>query len=101
MDQEAGQRREGTAREAPRRTAAVISLRDVVESDLELFYQHQADPAACAMAGFRSRDREAFFAHWHTKVLPNPTGRANTILYGEEVAGNAVVFDLEGLRLVG
>jgi len=65
-----------------------VTIRDVVESDLETFFEHQRDPEAVAMAVFESRPREAFFTHWRTKVLPNPQGKSQTIVVDGEVAGS-------------
>jgi RimJ/RimL family protein N-acetyltransferase len=41
-----------------------IRLRDVEPGDLPLFFEHQRDAEAAAMAGFTSRDRAAFDEHW-------------------------------------
>ena len=79
-----------------------VTLRDVTEADLPLFYLHQADPAVAAMAGFRPRDEPTFYAHWREKVLPNPENRKHAIVTETgEVAGNILAFDLHGKRLVG
>jgi RimJ/RimL family protein N-acetyltransferase len=77
-----------------------VRLRDVVESDLQTFFEHQLDPEACRMAAFAPRDREAFMPHW-AKILRDPTSLVRTVLVGEEIAGNVVSFDLSGERLVG
>lgn len=37
-----------------------VHLRDVKESDLPIFFEHQLDPVAYQMAGMPSRDREAY-----------------------------------------
>jgi len=50
-------------------------FRDVIETDLPVFFEHQRDPEATAMADFPARDREAFDAHWE-RVLGD--GRALT-----------------------
>jgi hypothetical protein len=39
-------------------------LREVVEADLPVFYEHQRDREAAAMAAFPARERDAFMAHW-------------------------------------
>jgi RimJ/RimL family protein N-acetyltransferase len=57
-----------------------IQLRDVEPADLPIFYEHQLDADAARMAGFPSRDRAAFDAHWATNVLRNPTAVNRTIL---------------------
>jgi RimJ/RimL family protein N-acetyltransferase len=76
-------------------------LRDVLETDLPVFFEHQQDPEATAMADFPARDREAFDAHWE-RVLGDPTLTKKTIVFEGRVAGNAVSWDDEdGRRLVG
>ena len=77
-----------------------ITLREVEESDLPVFFLHQADPEAAAMASFRSRDDESFMAHWR-KILDDGSVLKRTILCGGEVAGNIVSFMMEGRREVG
>ena len=38
-------------------------LREVVDSDLDAFFEHQREPEANRMAAFPARDREAFDEH--------------------------------------
>jgi RimJ/RimL family protein N-acetyltransferase len=75
-------------------------LRDVVEADIPILFEHQRDPEAARMAAFPARDREAFTAHWQ-KILANDEGTKKTILFDGQVAGNIVIFDRGGKRLVG
>jgi RimJ/RimL family protein N-acetyltransferase len=75
-------------------------LRDVLESDLPVFFEHQSDPEATAMADFPPRDREAFDAHWE-RVLADPALIKKTIVFEGRVAGNAVSWEQDGRRLVG
>ena len=77
-----------------------ILLRDVIESDLPIFYEQQLDPEATAMAAFPSRDRESFMAHW-VKILANESGIHKTILFNDQVAGNIVCWEQDGEREVG
>ena len=75
---------EGTGGRRARREAAspgagddavlVGVLREVVESDLDAFYEQQADPEATRMALLPARDRPAFDAHWR-RVLTEGTRR--------------------------
>lgn len=88
-------------RGAPDSPALVVLLRDVAESDLPVFYEHQLDPEAARMAAFPARDREAFMAHWKVKVLGNDTVVKQTILFHDQVAGHIVCFEQSGRRLVG
>jgi RimJ/RimL family protein N-acetyltransferase len=78
-----------------------IVLREVIEEDLPILFEHQADPVAHRMAGFEPRDREAFMAHWHEKVLGDPRNVSRTILAGGEVVGHVCCFDRDGKREVG
>ena len=76
-------------------------LRDVAEADLPVFFEHQRDPIAARMASFVPREREAFMAHWHDKVLGNPSNAAKTVVVGGRAVGNVVSWEQDGKRLVG
>lgn len=78
-----------------------VRLRKVESDDLPIFYEHQRDADAARMAGFASRDRAAFDAHWATNVLGNPATVTRTILVDGEVAGNIGSWPQDGARLVG
>ena len=78
----------------------VVELREVIESDLPILFEHQADPVANEMAAFPARDRDAFMAHW-AKILLDEFNITKTILYNGEVAGTVMCFVLEGKREVG
>jgi RimJ/RimL family protein N-acetyltransferase len=75
-------------------------LREVVEADLPVFYEHQLDPGASAMAAFPSRDRDAFMAHW-ARTLANDSALTWTIVCDGEVAGNIGCWQADGRMLVG
>lgn len=64
-----------------------VSLRAVSQHDLEIFFDHQLEPDATAMAGFPARGHDAHIAHW-SKVLANENNITRTILANGEVAGN-------------
>ena len=78
-----------------------VRLRDVVEADLPILFEHQRDPDAARMAAFPSRDWEAFLTHWSTKILGDATVAKKTILFNGRVAGNIVSFARDGKPLVG
>jgi len=78
-----------------------VRLRSVEPGDLPIFYEHQLDPDAARMAGFPSRDRAAFDAHWANNVLGNPAAVTRTILVDGRVAGYIGSWPQDGLRLVG
>jgi RimJ/RimL family protein N-acetyltransferase len=77
-----------------------ILLRDVIESDLPIFYEQQLDPDATAMAAFPARDREPFMAHWE-KIMADESVILKTILFDTHVAGNIVCWEQDGEREVG
>jgi RimJ/RimL family protein N-acetyltransferase len=79
---------------------AAVTLRDVRTSDLEVFFEHQADPEANRMAAFAARDREAHLSHW-AKILANETMISKTIEVDDEVAGNVGSWIDDGRREIG
>jgi len=78
----------------------VAVLRDVVETDLPAFFEHQREPEGSAMALFPARDREAFDAHWR-RILANPNVTNRTIVDEGRVAGNIGCWEQDGRWLVG
>jgi RimJ/RimL family protein N-acetyltransferase len=75
-----------------------LSLRDVVEDDLPLFFDFQLDPDANHMAAFTARDptdREAFIAHWN-RILAEPTTINQTIVCGGQVVGSVSSYEESG-----
>ena len=79
----------------------MIELRVVRVSDLDAFYEFQADPVAAAMAVFASRDRASHFEQWTTRIMGNPDNVARTVLVDGVVAGNVLSWPIDGVRYVG
>lgn len=87
-----------------------VQLRDVEADDLPLFFEHQRDPIAVALVGFRSRDRAAFDEHW-AKLLANEACLKKTIVVAsavsadssskQVVAGNIGSWTSDGKREIG
>lgn len=77
-----------------------VVLREVAPDDLPIFYEHQRDPVACAMAGFPARDPAAHHAHW-ARILADSTKLARTVEVSGRVAGNLVSWEQDGRRAVG
>lgn len=76
-------------------------LRDVVDSDLPIFYKQQLDPESTRMAAFPAREEwTEFLAHWR-KILGDPSGCKQTIVWNDRVAGNIVSWTHEERRLIG
>jgi RimJ/RimL family protein N-acetyltransferase len=71
-----------------------------VEADLPIFHEQQLDADAAHIAGFPSRDRDAFMAHWK-KIMNDQTNVLKTILFNEQVAGNIVSWEQDGEREIG
>ena len=78
-----------------------VVLREVVEDDLPILFEHQIDPVAYGMAGFTPRDRDAFMEHWRRNILGDPGTENRTIVCDGEVVGYVVCFDRDGKREVG
>ena len=77
-----------------------VSLREVLEADLQTLFEYQLDPESLRMAAFPSRDRNAFMAHWH-KILADASVTAATVLFNGVVAGDIVSWEQDGEREVG
>jgi RimJ/RimL family protein N-acetyltransferase len=75
-------------------------LREVVEEDLPVFYEHQRDREAAAMAAFPPRERDVFMAHW-AKTLANDSALTWTVVSDGAVAGNIGCWEYDGGRFVG
>ncbi|HQV29254.1 MAG TPA: GNAT family protein [Thermoflexales bacterium] len=77
-----------------------ILLREVVEEDLPVFYEHQIDADAVEMAAHLPRDYEAFQLHW-TDLLAKNAVVKKTILVDQRVTGYVISFVYFGVREVG
>jgi len=75
-----------------------IELRNVIASDLPLFFEQQLDPAANRMAAFTSRDpsdRKAFDDHWE-KILSDEAVVVRTIVLDGQVVGHVASYERSG-----
>lgn len=77
-----------------------VILRDVTESDLPVFYEHQRDVEACQMAAFTSREKDAFMKHW-ARILADDSLQKKSIVVNETLAGNVVCFGPNDEREIG
>jgi len=77
-----------------------VRLRAVEDGDLDVLFDHQADPEAAEMAAFPARDRERFDAHW-AKIRLDDTVVSRIIQVDGLVAGSINSWQDEGQRLVG
>jgi RimJ/RimL family protein N-acetyltransferase len=77
-----------------------VELRDVIETDLPIFFEQQLDPEAVRMAALPSRDRDHFMEHW-SRIMTDASILLKTILFEGNVAGNIVCFEQLGEREVG
>ena len=79
-----------------------VSLRDVAEGDLPVFFEHQLDADAIHMAAFTTEDpsdRAAFAAHWN-RILADETIVKKTVLLDSRVAGYVSSYEQSGEREV-
>jgi RimJ/RimL family protein N-acetyltransferase len=79
---------------------AEVLLRDIVDADVPIFFEHQRDPEASAMAAFPAREYDAHMAHWG-RILVDETVCMRTIVVDGQVTGNVVSWEADGRRLVG
>jgi RimJ/RimL family protein N-acetyltransferase len=77
-----------------------VTLRDVVEDDLQTFYRHQSDPLSIEMAQVAARDEAAYLARW-TRLLADETVDTRSIVVDGTVAGHVMSFDRDGVRELG
>ena len=77
-----------------------VVLREVEDSDLPIFFEHQRDPGAVRMAAFSSRDYNAFMTHW-ARLRREPSNIVRTIACDGRVAGNIGSWIAEDQRLIG
>ena len=69
-----------------------VDLREVIESDLPIFFEQQLDASANRMAAFTAKDptdREAFMEKWG-KIVKDETITLRAILFEDEVVGHVV-----------
>lgn len=88
------------AAHTPALSTSDIRLRDVIEGDLPIFFEHQREPDANQMAAFPPRARDAFMTHW-AKILGDDSVTIKAILFSGQVAGNIVSWERDRKRLVG
>jgi RimJ/RimL family protein N-acetyltransferase len=80
----------------------VVTLREIEQSDLDVFFEHEQDPVAIHMAAFTAEDptdRAAFMAHW-TRIMHNDAIPIKTILLDGEVVGHVLSYEESGRREV-
>src|SRR6476469_4517501 len=77
-----------------------VRLRRVEDRDIEVFFDHQADPLAVEMAAFPARDKDQFEAHW-AKLRADDTLVVRTIVADGKVAGNIGSWPDNGQQLLG
>lgn len=75
-------------------------LRDVLERDLPIFFEHQQDADARRMAAFPGREWDAFVEHWRKNILAVPSARVKTVLSNGGVAGYVSSWEGDGERLI-
>ena len=79
-----------------------VILREIVDSDLPIFFQHQQDQEAVHMAAFTSKDpadEAAFNAHWaKIRALDDVINRS--IEVDGKLAGHVASFEMFGERNV-
>src|SRR5579859_7202444 len=81
----------------PKPLTTDIILRDVLASDLSIFFEQQLDADANHMAAFTAKNpanRDAFMLHW-ARILGDETITIKTILFAGQVAGHILSYEYE------
>jgi RimJ/RimL family protein N-acetyltransferase len=78
-----------------------VLLREVHDDDLPVFFAHEADPVASAMAAIAPRDQEGFDLHWAFVRADESVTVRTIVLDDGSVAGYVAAFPREGRRMVG
>ncbi len=79
-----------------------VTIREVTDDDLAIFFEHQQNKEAVFMAAFTAKDpsdRSAFDAHW-TKIRASDSVINRTIEVDGVVAGHVASFEMAGDREV-
>ncbi len=77
-----------------------VSLRAVVQADLEALFAHESDPDAASMAVVNPRDRDAFIADW-CRYLSDPTVMLRAIDVDRRMVGHVTAFESDDRLWVG
>ncbi|WP_329614616.1 GNAT family N-acetyltransferase [Streptomyces brevispora] len=77
-----------------------VRLRDVELADLEVFFAQEQDPESARRSNFVPRERDAFMAHWTTKVLGDPAVFVQAVTVDGVPAGNLVAWWDEDRRFI-
>ena len=78
----------------------IVAIRAVEPSDLEFFYQLQADPQQVAGTGVPARARPEFDSHWE-RITEDPHVTLRAITLDGALVGNILCFQMEGDPEVG
>jgi [ribosomal protein S5]-alanine N-acetyltransferase len=76
----------------------LTTLQKTEESDLPIFFEHQADNEAGSMAAFTSKewkDKDAYVTKWR-RLLQDPTVHQQTIRVDNKIAGTVAKFEVDG-----
>lgn len=77
-----------------------VRLREVVQSDLPIFFEHQMDADAIRMAAVVPRKKDAFMTHWEN-ILSDESITKRTIVFDGKAVGYIACFERSGKREVG
>lgn len=77
-----------------------VRVRPAGGDDLPVLFAHQLDPEAAEMAGFPSRDHDAFRAHWE-RLWADPSIVTSAVEVDGVLAGSIGSWVEEGRRYLG
>ncbi|MGP4072901.1 GNAT family N-acetyltransferase [Piscibacillus sp. B03] len=79
-----------------------VSLRDIQQEDLPIFFEHQKDPVSSHMAAFTSKDPTdwgLFSNHWN-RILTDNNIIKKSIIHENQIVGHVISFEMFGDREV-
>lgn len=78
----------------------VVALRDVLDADLPILFEHQSEPEAARMAAVHPRDPDNFAAHW-AHVRSDPSIYIKAVTADDQLAGYITSFRTDDKDWVG
>ena len=77
-----------------------LRLRRLLESDLQVLFDHQPEPEANRLAAFPAREPAAFMEHWHG-IMADRKVMIRTILFHGQVTGYVMRFPWHEKQEIG
>jgi RimJ/RimL family protein N-acetyltransferase len=77
-----------------------VTIREPIETDLPILFEHQRDPVSVEMAAFPGREWDAYTKH-QREIYEDPTTTFRTVVLDGVVVGAIQSWEVDGRREVG